>query len=114
LLDELLLHGVAVLEHVVADTGLGFGVGGGVGVEADGFGGMTVVMAPERTRRAKAISWSVMGSLTIFLGIGGSGSEDLREAMGISAGRGSTLECNKKNPPWRDAWIALFCDRDRV
>ena len=42
LLDELLLNGGAVLEHVGADTGLGFGVGGGVGVEADGFGGMTV------------------------------------------------------------------------
>jgi len=42
LLDELLLHGGAVLEHVGADTGFGFGVGGGVGVEADGFGGMTV------------------------------------------------------------------------
>src|ERR1700689_747843 len=42
LVDELLLHGGAVLEHVVADTGLGFGVGGGVGVEADSFGGMTV------------------------------------------------------------------------
>ena len=32
LLDELLLHGGAVLEHV----------GGGVGVEVDGFGGLTV------------------------------------------------------------------------
>ena len=42
LLDELLLNGGAVLEHVGADTGLGFGVGGGVGVEADGFGGLTV------------------------------------------------------------------------
>ena len=36
------LHGGAVLEHVGADPGLGFGVGGGVGVEADGFGGTTV------------------------------------------------------------------------
>ncbi len=42
LLDELLLHGGAVLEHVGADMGFGFGVGGGVGVEADRFGGMTV------------------------------------------------------------------------
>ena len=42
LLDELLLHGGAVLEHVGANMGFGFGVGGGVGVEADGFGGMTV------------------------------------------------------------------------
>src|ERR1700693_1708785 len=42
LLDELLLHGGAVLEHVGADTGFGFSVGGGVGVEADGFGGTTV------------------------------------------------------------------------
>ena len=37
-----MLHGGAVLEHVGADTGFGFGVGGRVGVEADGFGGMTV------------------------------------------------------------------------
>ena len=29
-------------EHVGADTGFGFGVGGGVGVEADRFGGMAV------------------------------------------------------------------------
>jgi hypothetical protein len=42
LLNELLLHGGAVLEHVGADAGLGFGVGGGVGVEADAFGGTTV------------------------------------------------------------------------
>ncbi len=42
LLDELLLHGGAVLEHVGADAGFGFGVGSGVGVEADGFGGITV------------------------------------------------------------------------
>jgi hypothetical protein len=42
LLDELLLHCGAVLKHVGADAGFGFGVGGGVGVEADGFGGMTV------------------------------------------------------------------------
>jgi hypothetical protein len=42
LLDELSLHGGAVLKHVGADTGFGFGVGGRVGVEADGFGGMTV------------------------------------------------------------------------
>jgi hypothetical protein len=42
LLDKLLLHGGAVLEHVGAYPGFGFGVGGGVGVEADGFGGMTV------------------------------------------------------------------------
>jgi hypothetical protein len=39
---RLLLHGSAVVEHVGADTGLGFGVGGGVGVEVDGFGGTTV------------------------------------------------------------------------
>jgi hypothetical protein len=42
LLDEPLLDGGAVLDHVVADTGFGFGVGGGVGVETDGFGGTTV------------------------------------------------------------------------
>jgi hypothetical protein len=42
LLDELLLHGGTVLDHVGADTGLGFSVGGGVGVEAHGLGGTTI------------------------------------------------------------------------
>ena len=37
-----LLHGGAVLEHVGADTRLGFGVGGGVGAETDSFGGLAV------------------------------------------------------------------------
>jgi hypothetical protein len=31
-----------MLKHVGADTRLGFGVGGGVGVETDGFCGLTV------------------------------------------------------------------------
>jgi hypothetical protein len=31
-----------VLEHVVADTGFGFGAGGGFGVETHGFGGLAV------------------------------------------------------------------------
>jgi hypothetical protein len=39
LFEELLLHGGTVLEHVGADTRFGLGVGGGVGVEADGLGG---------------------------------------------------------------------------
>jgi hypothetical protein len=39
LIEELLLHGGTVLEHVGADTGFGFGVGGGVGVEAHSLGG---------------------------------------------------------------------------
>jgi hypothetical protein len=42
LVDKLLMDGGAVLEHVVADAGFGFDVGCGVGVEADGFGGLTV------------------------------------------------------------------------
>jgi len=42
LLDELLLDGGTVLDHVVADTGLGFGVSGGVGVEAHGWAAATV------------------------------------------------------------------------
>jgi hypothetical protein len=37
-----LLYSGAVFEHVSADSRLGFGVGGGVGVEADSFGGTTV------------------------------------------------------------------------
>ena len=42
LLGKRLLDGGAVLEHVGPDTRFGFGVSGGVGVEADGFGGLTV------------------------------------------------------------------------
>ncbi len=42
LLDDLLLHTGTVLEHVGADTGFGFDVGGGVGVEAYGRGGTLV------------------------------------------------------------------------
>src|SRR5271156_6498305 len=42
LLYELLLHTGTVLEHVVADTGFGFDVDGGVGVEAYGFGSTLV------------------------------------------------------------------------
>jgi hypothetical protein len=42
LLEGLLLDGGAMLEHVSADTRLGFGVVGGIGVEADGFGGTTI------------------------------------------------------------------------
>jgi hypothetical protein len=35
--------GGAVLRHVGADARLGFGVGGGVGIEADGFRGAAVI-----------------------------------------------------------------------
>ena len=42
LLQETIVHGGPVLEHVGADPGFGFGVGGGVGVETDGFRGLTV------------------------------------------------------------------------
>src|ERR1700735_10075 len=37
LLYELLLNGGTVLKHPVADSRLGFGVGGSIGVEAGGF-----------------------------------------------------------------------------
>jgi hypothetical protein len=53
LLDELLLHGGAVLKHVGADTGFGFGVGGGVGLRPTASAARRSVMAPERIRRAK-------------------------------------------------------------
>jgi hypothetical protein len=72
LLDELLLHGGAVLKHVCADTGLGFGVGGGVGVEADSFGGMTVGHGAREDQAGKGNFLIGDGSLTLFLGIGGS------------------------------------------
>jgi hypothetical protein len=55
-LDELLLHGSAMLEQVGADMGLGFGVGGGVGLRPTVSAARRSVMAPERSRRAKAIS----------------------------------------------------------
>jgi hypothetical protein len=42
LLQEAIVHGGPVLEHVGADAGFGFGIGGGVGVETGGFGGLTV------------------------------------------------------------------------
>jgi hypothetical protein len=42
LLQEAIVHGGPVLEHVGADPGFGFGVGGGVGVETGGFGGTAV------------------------------------------------------------------------
>jgi hypothetical protein len=42
LLDGLFLDGGPMLKHVGADTRLGFGVGGGIGVETDGFCGTTV------------------------------------------------------------------------
>jgi hypothetical protein len=42
LLQEVLMHGGPVLEHVGADPGFGFGVGGGVGVKTGGFGGLAV------------------------------------------------------------------------
>jgi hypothetical protein len=72
LLDELLLDGGAVLEHVGADTGLGFGVSGGVGVEADGFGGLTVGHGAREDQAGKGYFLIGDGSLTLFLGIGGS------------------------------------------
>ena len=42
LLDELLLNGGPMLKHIGTDTRLGFGVGSGIGVKTDGFGGTTV------------------------------------------------------------------------
>ncbi len=42
LVHQLFLDGGAVLDHVGADAGLGFGVGGGFGIEAGGFRGTAV------------------------------------------------------------------------
>ena len=53
LLDELLLDGGSVVEHVGADTGFGFGVGGGVRVEACGFSGLTVGHGAREDQRGK-------------------------------------------------------------
>jgi hypothetical protein len=43
LVHQLFPDGGAVLIHVGADAGLGFGVGGGFGIEADGFCGAAVI-----------------------------------------------------------------------
>ena len=43
LVDQFFFDGGAVLDHVVADAGLGFGVGGGVGIETDGFRSSAVI-----------------------------------------------------------------------
>jgi hypothetical protein len=43
LIHQLFSDSSAVLAHVGADAGLGFRVGGGVGIEAGCFGGATVV-----------------------------------------------------------------------
>jgi hypothetical protein len=42
LIEELFMRGGTVLEHVGTNTGLGFGVGGSVGVEARGLGRIAV------------------------------------------------------------------------
>jgi hypothetical protein len=52
--------------------GFGFGVGGGVGVEADGFGGLTVGHGARKDQAGKGYFLIGDGSLTLFLGIGGS------------------------------------------
>ena len=56
LLQELFVHGGPVHEHVVADTGFGFGVGGGVGLRPTASAAWRSVMDPERTKWAKATS----------------------------------------------------------
>ena len=43
LVHQLFLNGGAVLDHVGANAGLGFGVGGGFGIETDGFCGAAVI-----------------------------------------------------------------------
>jgi hypothetical protein len=53
LLDELLLNGGTVLEHVGADTGFGFGVGGGIWVETGGLGGTTIVHGSSEDQAGK-------------------------------------------------------------
>ena len=73
LLDELLLHGGAMLEHEGADTGLGFGVGGGVGVEADSFCGTTVGHGARENQAGEGYFLIGDGVADIILGYSGSG-----------------------------------------
>ena len=77
LLNELLLDGGPMLEHVGADTRLGFGVGGGVGGEADGFGGTTVGHGSREDQAGK--SYFLIGDEVSDFIFGHSGSVELRE-----------------------------------
>jgi hypothetical protein len=72
LLDELLLNGGTVLEHVGADTRLGFGVGGGIGVETDGFCGLTVGHGSREDQAGKRYFLICDEVADVILGIVGS------------------------------------------
>jgi hypothetical protein len=54
LLHALFVYDGLVLEHVVANTGFGFGIGGGVRVKADGFGGLAVVHGSRENQMGKS------------------------------------------------------------
>jgi hypothetical protein len=47
------LDGGAVLDHVGADAGLGFGIGGGVGIEADSFRSAAVIHGSGQDQTSK-------------------------------------------------------------
>jgi hypothetical protein len=53
LVHEFFPDGGAVLVHEVADAGLGFGVGGGVGIETDGFCGAAVIHGSGEDQESK-------------------------------------------------------------
>jgi hypothetical protein len=107
LLDELLLHGGAVLEHVGADPGFGFCVGCRVGVQADGFSGLTVGHAAREDQAGKG--YFLIGDGVADFILGHKWLRNLREVRdrGFHCAwrRGGVQE---KIPRWRDAWIALF------
>ena len=83
MLYELLLDGGAMLEHVGADLGLGFDVGGGVGVEAGGFGGLTVGHLAREDQAGESHFLIGDGVADFILGHGGSGFQGWNEVMGM-------------------------------
>ena len=59
-----------MLKHVGANAGLGFGVGGGFGIETDGFRGAAVIHGSGQDQVSKGDFLIGDGSVTVFLGIG--------------------------------------------
>jgi hypothetical protein len=63
LIHQPFLNGGTVLDHVGADAGLGFGIGGGFGVKTDGFCGATVIHGSGQDQASK-------GDFLVGYGIG--------------------------------------------
>jgi hypothetical protein len=61
-----------VLEHEGANMRFGFSVGGGVGVEADGFGGLTVGHGAREDQASECYFLIGDRVADLFFGIGGS------------------------------------------